>query len=89
MDPGDLQCDASTFTNYPGVEEKDVTTTEMQTHIDFEHLPEFDTFEELEDFVGGKPILNKLGVIEKVRNGVTRARTILDTKARVVKRITG
>ena len=61
MEPGDLQCDASTFTNYYGVEDKEVTTTEMQTHIDSEHLAEFDTFEELENFVGGKPILNKLG----------------------------
>ena len=52
-------------------------------------MAEFDPFEELRSFVGGEAILNKFGVIEKVRNGVTRARIILGTKQSGVKHITG
>ena len=36
-----------------------------------------------------EPILNKLGLIEKVRNGIMKARMILDTKQSGVKTITG
>ena len=56
----------------------------MQTHIEDGHLAEFDTYEELSEFVGATPdepaILSKLGLIIKIRNGVEKARLILDTK---------
>ena len=48
----------------------------------------FDTFEQLSGFVEGKPILNKIGLNIKTRNGVTKARTILDAKQSCVKRMT-
>ena len=52
----------------------------------------FDSFEQLTGFVEGAPpqtpILNKIGLIIKKRNGVTKARTILDTKQRGVKKMT-
>ena len=60
----------------------------MQNHIDKEHVAAFDTYPELAEYTGGTPILSKLGIIEKIRNGVTSARTILDTKESGVKYIT-
>ena len=45
-------------------------------------------FDELATHVEGKPILNKTGLIIKTRNGVTKTRTILDTKESGVKWIT-
>ena len=38
---------------------------------------------------GGEPILKKIGLILKVRNGVSNTRMLLDTKQSGVKRITG
>ena len=52
----------------------------MQAHIDKHHLREFDSYEELAEYVGGHPILSKIGLITKVRNGVTKHRFVLDTK---------
>ena len=79
-----LRCDADEFRSYHGVEEHPVTEQEMQTPIDDGHLAEFDTYDELSEFVGGAPdepaILSKLGLIIKIRNGVEKARLILDTK---------
>ena len=82
-----MYCDEHSFRNYSGVEEHEVTATELQGHIDAGHLAEFDSYEELASYVGGKPILNKIGLIIKVRNDVSKARMILDTKETGVKRI--
>ena len=64
----------------------------MSKHIEKEHLVAFNTFEQLTGFVEGKPpqtpILNKIGLIAKTRNGITKARTILDTKQSGVKKMT-
>ena len=60
----------------------------MTTHLDKGHLSAFNSYNELWEYVGGKPILSKLGLIVKTRNGVESARTILDTKESDVKRIT-
>ena len=79
-----LRCDANKFRNYHGVEEHPVTEEELQAHIDEGHLAEFDSYDELSAFVGGTPeepaILSKLGLIIKIKNGVEKARLILDTK---------
>ena len=52
----------------------------------------FDSREQLTGYVEGSPphtpILNKIGLIVKTRNGITKARTILDTKQSGVKRMT-
>ena len=53
-----------------------------------DHLEAFDSFEELAAYVQGKPILSKISLIIKTRNGVTEKRTILDTKESGVKWIT-
>ena len=85
-----LQC--SYVKNYPGVENQAITGDEMKKHVDKDHLVAFNTFEQLTGFVEGKPsptpILNKIGLIVKTRNGITKARMILDTKQSGVKRMT-
>ena len=86
--PESLYCDEISFKNYPGVEEQDVTEQEMQAHFDKGHLMAFGTYEELAASINGQPVLNKLGLIIKTRNGITKARTILDTKESGVKWIT-
>ena len=90
MDPDDLDCDEATFRNYAGVEENVETEAELLSHISKEHIVSFGTYKELTEYVGGgKVILNKIGLIEKTRNGKKKVRMILDTKASDVKRITG
>ena len=84
----DLHCDLQSFRNYQGVEESAVTETEIQGHLDKGHLAAFPTVDELRTFVGGEPILNKLALITKVRNGVTKTRMTLDTKESWVKHAT-
>ena len=84
----ELQCDLQNFRNYKGVEESEVTETEIQGHLDKGHLKTFIDFNELRNFVQGEPILNKLGLITKIRNGVKKSRMILDTKESWVKHAT-
>jgi len=86
--PDDLHCDEHAFKNYQGVEEHEATLKEMTTHLDKGHRSAFNSYNELWEYVGGKPILSKLGLIVKTRNGVESAPTILDTKESDVKRIT-
>ena len=89
LQPQDIHCDEQQFCNYPGVEEQAITDAELAAHLAKGHLRAFDTHEELAAFVNSvKPILNKLGLIVKTRNGITKARMILDTKKSGVKRIT-
>ena len=85
--PDEIVCNAAPFKNDPGVEDQKITGDEMAKHIEKEHVVAFDTFEQLSVFVEGKPILNKMGLVIKTRNGVTKARMILDTKQSGVKRI--
>ena len=47
-----------------------------------------DSFEELREWLGGEPVLNKLGLILKTRNGKTNARMTLDAKQSKVKEAT-
>lgn len=90
MDPDDLDCDEATFRNYAGVEDNVETEAELRSHISNKHIVSFGTYNELTEYVGGgKVILNKIGLIEKIRNGKKKVRMILDTKASDVKRITG
>lgn len=76
------------FRNYPGVEDHDTTAREMQSRQDKGHVVAFDSYEELADYVGGKPVLSKIGFIVKTRNRATSTRTILDTTESGVKWIT-
>ena len=84
----DLHCDVQNFRNYEGVEDSEVTETELQGHLDKGHLAAFSSVDGLREFVGGEPILNKLGLITKIRNGIKKSRMILDTKESWVKHAT-
>ena len=59
----DLHFDQHAFRNYYGVEDHEATEKEMQTRLDEGHLSAFDTYEELWEYVGEKPILSNLGLI--------------------------
>ena len=82
--PDYIICNAATFRNYPGVEDQAVIGEKMGKHIEKDHVAAFSTFQQLTGFVKGTPpktpILNKIGLTTKKRNGVTKARTILDAK---------
>ena len=67
-----LHCDGANFKNYAGVEESEVTEKEIRAHLEKGHIISFDTLEDLGHFVKGEPILNKLGLITKVRNGISK-----------------
>ena len=90
--PDAISCNAATFKKIPGVENQAITGDEMKKHVDKDHLVAFNTFEQLTGFVEGKPphtpIFNKIGLIVKTRHGITKARTILDTKQSGVKKMT-
>ena len=89
VQPEDLRCDKQQFRNYPGVEEQAITDAELSSHLEKGHIVAFDTYAELAQFADAEePILNKLGLIVKTRNGITKARMILDTKQSGVKHIT-
>ena len=49
------------------------------------HLAAYDTLDDLRPAVGGEPVLNKIGLIVKERNGVIKKRMILDTNRSNVK----
>ena len=88
MSHDSLHCDLENFRNYSGVEESEITETEIRSHLEKGHLVSFTSLDDLRKFVKGEPILNKLGLITKVRNGVTKTRMILDTKESWVKHAT-
>jgi len=75
----------SEFRNYPGVEEQQITDDELSAHLAKDHIAAFDSLEELRAYVKGNVALNKLGLIVKTRNGITKHRMILDTKESCVK----
>ena len=83
--PSDLYSDERSFQNYPGVEDAEVTATELQAHLDKGHIVGFESYDELAEFVQGRPVLSKLGLILKTRNNITKARLILDTKESGIK----
>ena len=66
--PDEILCNASTFRNYPGVEDQAVTEEEMAKHIEEDHVAAFNTFEQLSGFADGKSNLNKIALITKTRN---------------------
>ena len=53
--PDEIICNATTFRNYPGVEDQAITGKEMGKHIEKGHVAAFSTFKQLTGFVEGKP----------------------------------
>ena len=69
------------FANYSGFDGNPIAVNELKEHINLQHLKVFDSISEVEQYVCGKPVLNKIGIVSKTRAGVTSHRMILDTKA--------
>ena len=71
-DASELHFNPHTFRNYAGVEEHEATEKELQLHVDANHLAEFDTYDELSQFVNATEaepaVLNKIGLIIKVKH---------------------
>jgi len=97
-DASELHSNPHTFRNYAGVEEHEATEKELQLHVDAKHLAEFDTYDELSQFVNATEaepaVLNKIGLVIKVKhdaagNPVEKARMILDTKESGVGALSG
>lgn len=87
--PDDIICNAATFKNYPDAENQAIIGGESEKHIEKDHLAAFDTFQQLTGFVEGTPPQTPISNnIIKKRNGITKARSILDTKQSGVKRMT-
>ena len=49
--PEGVYCDEQNFRDYAGVEEHEITATDLQGHIDAGHLAELESYEELAKYV--------------------------------------
>ena len=79
--PDTLSTEYETFANYAGVDEDGTAEKEVAEHLKRNHLKAFSSLDELRSYLNGaEPILNKIGLIVKTRNGIRKVRMILDTK---------
>ncbi len=82
----DLATDYDTFENYQGVEEDSEAANAIQQYLSKGYLKKFDSLEELRHFVGGQPVLSKLGCTKKMKFNpdtkqyTQKVRIILDCK---------
>ena len=79
-DPHALFCDTDTFVNYSSVEDDPKAMEEVEKFWRAGYLAKFNTLEECKSFVGGDPILSKLAMITKEKNGRIKRRLVLDCK---------
>ena len=86
FDPSVLSTDFDEFENYFGVETDSDASKAIAQYFEKGYLKCFDTLDQLRGFVGGQPILSKLGCIKKLKfNSDTQSythkvRIILDCK---------
>ena len=89
----DLATDYSSFENYTGVEESVDAVNAVKGYFLKGYLEKFATLEEVSAFVGGKPILSKLGCIKRDKVNpetlevTTKTRIILDCKQSQVSKV--
>ncbi len=82
----ELITDFSSFENYDGVEDDPEAEKAVLQYYSKGYLKKFDTVDELQEFVGGRPVLSKLGCIEKSKFNpdtlqfTQKVRNILDCK---------
>ena len=85
-DAAELFTDFDTFENYEGVEDDPEAELAVTQYHSKGYLKKFDTVDELQQFVGGRPVLSKLGCIKNFKfnpdtNQYTqKVRIILDCK---------
>ena len=61
----DLTTDHDGFINYSGVEEDDEAASLIKDYADKDYLEQFDSLEEVRRYVGGDPVVSKLGIVVK------------------------
>jgi hypothetical protein len=79
-DPENLSTPADSFVNYAGVEEDEDAATEFIRLHKNGFVRECATAAEVEAVLGEKPILSKIGIVKKKRNGKVKSRLVVDTK---------
>ena len=79
VDPEQLRTDPD-HANYDGVEEDEEVAAEIKRFEEANWTRTFDTLEEATKYVKGEPILSRLGVIKKMRNGKWKNRLVVDSK---------
>ena len=73
-------------TNYSGVEENDEAASLIKDYADKDYLATFNSLEEVRKYVGGDPVVSKLGVVVKwvwnptMHEWKKKVRIILDNK---------
>jgi hypothetical protein len=78
----------SAFYNYSGTEDDEEVAAELERLVQATYALRFDTIEEATAYLGQHPILSKIGVIRKVRNGKMKIRMVVDSKQSGVSRAT-
>ena len=79
VEPGDLATQAD-FANYDGVEDDPDVKQEVVRLIKAKHVRRFRTLRDVRKYLGSEPVLSKIGVIKKKRNGKWKCRMVIDSK---------
>ena len=88
LEPEDLEGDVEIFRNYAGMDEDENVWSQVHEFVDKGFLKAFDSLQECEGYLGGKPVLSRFGQVTKVRFGKLKRRLILDVKQSRVKEST-
>ena len=87
--PHELLCtDFESFANYKGVDEDGTAAEEISKHIALGRLKEYASPQAMEQDLGQPPVLNKIGIITRLKDGVAKKWMFLDTQASAVKEAT-
>ncbi len=84
--PEDLATDFDGFVNYSGIEEDDDLAEQMQGYADSGFVKVFRDLRSCSEYLGGKPVLSRLGCVVKERFGKIKKRVIVDSKQSGVSR---
>ena len=79
FDPCDLFVDEDVFTNYAGVDQDKVAQVEVLDLHRRGLLEAFDSIEEVQNYLGQKPLLSKVGVLTKLVGDKVKKRVIVDS----------
>ena len=79
IDPCDLCVDEDVFTNYAGIDQDEVAQVEVFDLHRRGLLEAFDSIEEVQNYLGQKPVLSKVGVLTKVVGDKVKKRVIVDS----------
>ena len=89
----ELHTDYDAFTNYQGVEDDDEAVNTIEGYYAKGYLAKFTSLDEVSTFLGGEPILSKLGCIKKDKYNTDtgtwtrKSRIILDCKRSNVSKV--